>query len=299
MQARNGGRQRREAANWTSNPISAKVRVMSPGKLYLIGAALLGITAIGWLQKEDTMPQESSPEGRDTHSAAPQSNATTRPPLTKPREFTPPSRRAWRQPSKVPGPAQRLGLEPDESPGKAKDGNPLPIAARRDGGGQEPEEAQPGDLNQPGTPPPADNRESLLKNGGFDEGLEFWAGKQCEVIPEPGQKENSILEISRAGDGFQLEQAFQGPAEKRDLTLSFRVKRPEAMKKTSSGIPLDLLDAEGVLFYTTFLTVKASEEWTTFSGTLGLSEVHRIPASIRFKSWGDEGKLWIDDVTLK
>ena len=77
------------------------------------------------------------------------------------------------------------------------------------------------------------------------------------------------------------------------------MKSPEALQKTPSAIPIDLFDAEGHLIYTNFLTVKASEEWTTLSGTLGLSEVHRVPASVRFRSWGDEGKLWIDDVTLK
>ena len=272
---------------------------MSRGKLYLIGAALLGIAAIGWLQKEASMPQESPPEENDTHSPAPQSDAATRTPPVKPREFTPPPRRPWRQPSKVPGPAQRLGVEPGESPGKADDGNPVPVAPRGEAGGQGPEGAQPGELNQPGTPPPADNRQSLLRNGGFEEGLEFWTIKQCQVIPEPGQKENFVLEVSLAGDGFLVEQVFQGRAETRDLTLSFRVKSPEALQKTPSAIPIDLFDAEGHLIYTSFLTVNASEEWTTFSGTLGLSEVHRVPASVRFRSWGDEGKLWIDDVTLK
>jgi hypothetical protein len=300
MQARNDGRRHRGTANWTSNPISAKVRVMKRGSFYLIAAALLCLAAIGWLQKKKSMPQEWSTEGSDPTRIPSRSSAATRTPLATPREFTPPSRRAWRQPSKVPGPAQRLGLEPGDSPGEAADGNPVPVAARREGGGQEPEGAQPGDLNQPGTPPPADDRESLLKNGSFEEGLEFWGGTQCEVIPEPGRKENSVLEVSLDGDGFQLEQAFRGPAEMRDLTLSFRVKNPKATKKLPLGIDLEMSDAEGRLLITSILTAEISEDWSTSSVRVPGNETHRPPAaSIRFKKKGEEGKLWIDDVTLK
>jgi hypothetical protein len=272
---------------------------MKRGSLYLIGAALLYLAAIGWLQKEQSPPQESAAESESERISS-QSSAATRTSQAKPREFTPPSRRAWKRPSKVPGPAQRLGHEPGDSPGEAADGNPIPVAARRDGGGQEPEGARPGDLNQPGKPPPADNRESLLKNGGFDEGLKFWAGKQCEVIPEPGQKENSLLEVSLDGDGFQLEQAFQGRAEKRDLTLSFRAKNPKATRKLPPGIDLGMSDAEGRLLSTFILTVEISEDWSVASVRVPRNETHRLPAaSIRFKKESEEGKLWIDDVTLK
>jgi hypothetical protein len=272
---------------------------MSRGKFYLIGAALLCLVAIGWLQKEESTSLQQTAAEYEAERISSQASAAPRPPLTKPREFTPPPMRARRGPTKFPDPARRQEFERGDNPGKAEDGNPVPVAARRDGGGQEPEGAQPGERNQPGTPPPVDTRESLLKNGGFDEGLEFWTGKQCEVIPELGRKENSVLEVSLAGDGFLIEQVFQGPAEKRDLTLSFRLKSPEAMEKAPSGIHLEFLDAQGRPLITAFLPMKISEEWATSSRTLGLSEVNRMPASIRFKCQSDEGKLWIDEVTLK
>lgn len=274
---------------------------MSRGKLYLIGAALLGIVAIGWLQKEDSMPQEASAEESDSKRISSQASEANRMPTANSREFVPPSKRAPRKPSKVkvPGPAQRVESEPGDNAGKAEDGNSIPVAAGGEGGGKEPEGTQPGDLNQPGTPPPVDTRESLLKNGGFEEGLEFWTGEQCEVIPEPGRKENSILEIPSNGGDFQLEQPFQESGEKRDLTLSLRVKSPDALERAPSGIQLEFFDTEGRALITAFLPMTISEEWATSSRTLGLSEVNRMPASIRFKYQSDGGKLWIDDVTLK
>lgn len=274
---------------------------MKRGSLYLIGAALLCLATIGWLQKEQSTAQESSAEESDPKRISSQASDANRTPTANSREFVPPSKRAPRKPSKVkvPGPALRVESEPGENAGKVENVNPLPVAARGEGGGQEPDGPQPGDLNPPRTPPPVDTRESLLKNGGFEEGLEFWTAKQCQVIPEPGQKENSILEISPKGDGSQLEQPFQGPREKRDLTLSFRVKSPEALERAPSGIQLEFFDTEGRPLVTTFLPMTISEEWATSSRTLGLSEVNRMPASIRFKYQSDGGKLWIDDVTLK
>ena len=277
---------------------------MNRGILYASGGISLCLAAIGWLWSENQSLRDQLAERSDSGRIRTDASVQDRRTATTREESKTSSTPTRRKPLKSPGPVRLRSVESAEKPRESEDKNTVPVAAPGEAGGmnrttEAPDEGQPGGLNPRRALPPAGNRESLLKNGGFERGLDPWNNEKCAVVRERGHDENSVLEVSLEDEGFQLDQSFHWPADQEDLTLSLRVRRPETMAKARLSIPFHLLDEEGRKVYVSAAQFETSGDWTTRSITLAFPREIPKPTSIGFSNPGGEGKLWIDDVTLK
>lgn len=137
----------------------------------------------------------------------------------------------------------------------------------------------------------------ILRNGGFDKELTPWTCEEGKIVPDPDKKENSLLEITLDGGIFGLGQKIKWPANKKELTLSFRVKASVATEQSPVQWRLRISDKEENSALVAGATIKKSGEWLIVTQVIKRPESE--PASMMLESNRGEGILWIDDVELK
>jgi hypothetical protein len=142
-----------------------------------------------------------------------------------------------------------------------------------------------------------DYPDSLLKNGGFEEGLEPWTCEKGKIVEDPGQERNSVLEIALDEEGFLLSQPFPWPVGKQQLTLAFRVKGAEETDKVSTAIEVRLLDKDGKARALSTSYYQPREDWAVV--TVPVTRGNFAPVAIEVKGTRGKGAMWIDDVILK
>lgn len=139
--------------------------------------------------------------------------------------------------------------------------------------------------------------EPLLKNTGFDKELKPWTCDEGKIVPDPEKKDNSLLEIEIDGGVFGLSQDIKWPTDKKELTLSFRVKSSAATKDSPVQWRLRIYDKAENSALAAGAKIEKSGEWITVKQVIKrpVSE----PVSILLESNRGEGKLWIDDLKLE
>jgi hypothetical protein len=144
---------------------------------------------------------------------------------------------------------------------------------------------------------PAFAAEPPLKNSGFDKQLAPWTCEEGKIVPDPEKKGNSLLEIEIDGGVFALSQAFNWPADKKELTLSFRVKAAAATKESPVQWRLRIYSKEENSALAAGAKIEKSGEWITVKKVVTRPELDAV--SIMLESNRGEGKLWIDDLKLE
>lgn len=139
--------------------------------------------------------------------------------------------------------------------------------------------------------------EPLLLNGGFDKKLPPWECEEGKIVPDPDKKDNSVLEVELDGGVFGLSQAFKWPAEKKELTLSFRIKASAATKNEPVQWRLRIYDKDQNSALAAGAKIEKSGEWITVKQVIERPE--SAPVSVMLESNRGEGKLWIDDLKLE
>lgn len=142
-----------------------------------------------------------------------------------------------------------------------------------------------------------DYPDSLLKNGGFEEGFEPWTCEKGKIVEDPDQARNSVLEIALDEEGFLLSQPFQWPVGKQELTLAFRVKAAEETDKVSTAIEVRLPGKDGKARALSTSYHQPREDWAVV--TVPVTRGNFVPVAIEIKGTRGKGAMWIDDVTLK
>ncbi|MCW1912330.1 hypothetical protein OJ996_02015 [Luteolibacter sp. GHJ8] len=138
--------------------------------------------------------------------------------------------------------------------------------------------------------------EPLLKNTGFDKELAPWECEEGKIVPDPDNKDNSLLEIELDGGVFGLSQAFKWPEGKKELTLSFRIKASAASKDEPIQWRLRIYDKDEASALAAGAKIEKSGEWITVKQVIERPE--SAPVSMMLESNRGEGKLWIDDLKL-
>lgn len=144
---------------------------------------------------------------------------------------------------------------------------------------------------------PFASAQPILRNGGFDRKLAPWTCEEGKIVPDPDKKENSLLEITLEGGVFGLSQEIKWPADKKELTLSFRVKASAATDKSPVQWRLRISDKAENSALVAGATIKKSGEWILVTQVIKRPESE--PASLMLESNRGEGILWIDDMELK
>lgn len=138
--------------------------------------------------------------------------------------------------------------------------------------------------------------EPILRNGGFDKELTPWTCEEGKVIPDPDKKDNTVLEVTLDGGVFGLSQTIKWPADRKKLTLSFRIKASQATEKSPVQWRLRIYDKSENAALVAAAKITRSGEWITVKQEIERPESD--PASIMLESNRGEGKMWIDDLTL-
>lgn len=141
------------------------------------------------------------------------------------------------------------------------------------------------------------NGDSLFKNGGFNKELSPWTCESGRVIQEPGNPENSVLEITPGEGSFVLSQNFQRSVTSRKLLLSWRVKGTTE-KLVPLEISLRMQNGKEFLVYSSILPFRKDRLWTPSTMDLELSGSSR-PVGLVIKSKATDEPLWIDDVVVQ
>ncbi len=144
---------------------------------------------------------------------------------------------------------------------------------------------------------PALAAEPLLKNPGFDKELKPWTCDEGKIVPDPEKKDNSLLEITIDGGVFGLGQDIEWPGDKKELTLTFRVKASAATKKSPVQWRLRIYDKAENSALAAGAKIEKSGEWITVKQVIKRPDSE--PVSILLESNRGEGKLWIDDLKLE
>ena len=144
---------------------------------------------------------------------------------------------------------------------------------------------------------PAMAEEPLLKNPGFDKKLAPWTCEEGKLIPDPEKKDNTLLEIELDGGVFGLSQEIKWPAEKKELTLSFRIKASSATEKSPVQWRLRIYNKAENSALAAGAKITKSGEWITVKQVVTRPESD--PVSIMLETNRGEGKLWIDDLKLE
>ena len=139
--------------------------------------------------------------------------------------------------------------------------------------------------------------EPLLKNGGFEKQLAPWTCGDGKLVPDPEAEGNSVLEVSLDGGVFGLSQPFKWPADKKELTLSFRVKASAATPKSPVQWRLRIYDKDERSQLATGGKIEKSGEWITVKKVVDRPDLESV--SLMLESNRGEGKLWIDDLKLE
>ena len=284
---------------------------MNRSNLYLVGGVLFSLVAVGLLWNENQALRELAASGKPSiDPTADGGEATALREADKP--STTPKRRPDTPTAKAP-PA-RPGAEP-RRPGATSALESLTVVSVPGTiGNNVPEHPAQEPIQTEGAPAvtevnqgivavvgvqSAEPNTSLLKNGGFDKELAPWECLKGRLVRDPENKDSKLLEVSLERHGFMLFQSFPPLITARDLVLSFRVKSPDATEKTTGSIGLTFYDALGKPMSTTAIQTELSNEWATATTTISVpAGTNRKPAKIRLAEKG-EGRLWIDDVSLK
>jgi len=138
--------------------------------------------------------------------------------------------------------------------------------------------------------------ESFLKNSGFDGKLAPWTTNDGKLAPDPENPKNTALRLV-VDDAFGLTQKFKWPAEKEQLTLTFRARAETASKASPIQLRVRLYGAEENSALVTAHRITTSGKWEVIKLTIekpGLEVVSFMLESNRGNSI-----LWLDDVTLE
>ncbi len=135
---------------------------------------------------------------------------------------------------------------------------------------------------------------SFIVNGGFDGELAPWICHGGQVIRDPADEKNWLLEVTPAGGRFRLVQLFiKPPASKVPMTLSFRAMISE--EAALSGFDLMLLGQDEKPLLQTIVAAGTPGEWTKIEWK---GSVPIAPAAL-YIGRRDKGVVWIDDVRLE
>ncbi len=139
--------------------------------------------------------------------------------------------------------------------------------------------------------------DSILKNSGFDKELAPWECEEGKLSPDPEKEDNQVLRIELEGGVFSLAQDIQWLAEKKKLTLAFRIRASKATAASLVQLRVRIYDKEGNSELADGLIVKKSGVWIDFKSVLERPDFE--PVSFTLESNRGEGTLWVDDVTLE
>ena len=268
---------------------------VSRGFWYFAGQLLL-LTLIAWLWRENQSSSREFSAVRIPDGATAESRDGVRPVTAVSR---PPGAKA---PSVKPG-ASRESAKGSDSASIFSVRHPEPKDSDR--------VEEPGPAGLPGAAataagavpfsPGIRSVQSLLENGGFEEGLAPWACEEGKVVQDPEDSGNSVLEITPKAGQFQLQQGLRRSPVKKALRLSLRAKAEPARESFQGHLRVYLYDENGQLLMSTMAKSEASAKWETVSLNLGLKfsgEQKRRAASLGIENGYGGGKLWIDDVSL-
>ncbi len=139
--------------------------------------------------------------------------------------------------------------------------------------------------------------DSILENGGFDKELAPWECDEGKLAPDPKKEDNRVLRIELEDGVFALTQDIQWPAEKKKLTLIFRIRASQATEASPVQLRVRIYDKDGNSELATGLKVEKSGVWIDFKSILERPGFE--PVSFMLESNRGEGTLWVDDVTLE
>lgn len=144
---------------------------------------------------------------------------------------------------------------------------------------------------------PVAGAEPVLRNSGFDKKLAPWTCAEAKVVPDPDKKDNTLLEITLDGGVFGLSQDFKWPADKKQLTLSFRVKASQASTDSPVQWRLRISDAQKSSALVTGGKIEKAGEWITVKKVV--EKPGLTATTLMLESNRGEGTLWIDDLKLE
>lgn len=208
---------------------------MTRSNLCLTGALLLTSGAIGWLWKDNQALREQAaqgapqiaPEAAEADRAKVLQIADRKADAAPDRRSAPDSAIPRRPRARLDHGLQpvRAGKDPSPESGKRKEAGD-PQASVADAGKEAAAANQdPRRLLVVVTAAEGEkNRASLFTNGGFEKGLDPWLCEEGRVVQEPGNPENSILEIKPREGQYRLSQDFQRSVSSPHQLLTFRLK---------------------------------------------------------------------------
>jgi hypothetical protein len=266
----------------------------------LVTGQLVCLAAVGWLWSENRSVREQLQEVGELSRKRPAAFA-------EPVSTEKTSQASAPSPTKAPEsrknrPAPRpLVVKPDRTAPVSAPGQNSAVERIRDRGASRATEGETGgpvnSIHPVVDTVTADDPDSLLQNGGFEEGLEPWTCEKGKIAEDPDEARNSVLEIALDEEGFLLSQPFQWPVGKQELTLAYRVKAAEETDLASTAIEVRLLSEDGkaLTLSTSFHELKA--DWAVL--TVPVTRGNFVPVAIEIKGTGGKGTMWIDDVILK
>lgn len=274
------------------------------------GGILLALSVAVWLWQDNRelrgllAGRDNSPAQVENRSAGRADGQGISATASAPPHRDQPSNRSKRpSPRREPQPAYQPwqevstgGERPAPSPGREIVPNRSTAGAPREAPTKSPAELEPGTPAQLVAIPVEEaekNRESLLRNGGFDKELAPWISKEGRVVSESGNPSNSVLEINPQEGAFSLSQKLQRSPASDELLLSFREM---GTQDELCPIEISLVGADGKerLVYASLLD--NSGKWAEHS--LRFPSASRALA-ISIKLSSVKNPVWLDDVILR